>query len=157
MSQIDYVDYKILTALKKDARKAYSKIAEELQISNSLVHQRIKKMKDNGLILRSDLVLDEKKLGYSTKSYVGIRLKQARFADEVIVELEKIPEVKECNYVSGKYAIFVLIHAKDNDALRAILYEQIHEIQGVEGTESFICFTTNFNRSVPVIFEKPAF
>ncbi len=157
MNQIDYVDFKILSALKKDARKAYSKIAEELQISNSLVHQRIKKMKDNGLVIKSDLILDEKKLGYSTKSYVGIRLKEARFAEEVVVELEKIREIKECNYVSGKYAIFVLIHAKDNDALREILYEQIHEIRGVAGTESFICFTTNFNRSVPVIFEKKTF
>ena len=39
---------------------------------------------------------------------------------------------------------------KDNDHLRSVLYEQIHEIDGVGGTDSFICFSTNFDRSVPV-------
>jgi len=150
MSQLDYIDHEILLALKKDARNAFSKIASELNISNSLVHQRIKRMKDEGLIKKADLVLDEKKLGYSTKAYVGIRLKEARLAESVVSALNKIPEVTECNYVSGKYAIFILIYSKDNDHLRSILYNQIHEIDGVGGTDSFICFSTNFDRSVPV-------
>jgi len=153
MSQLDYVDQQILSALKIDARKAYSKIAEDLKISNSLVHQRIKKLKDDGVIKKADLVLDEKKIGYSTKSYVGISLKEARYSAQVVRFLEQIPEIKECNYVSGKYAIFVLIFAKDNDHLRQILYKQLHEIDGVAGTDSFICFSTNFNRSIPIISE----
>jgi Lrp/AsnC family transcriptional regulator for asnA, asnC and gidA len=151
MSQLDYIDQEILLSLKKDARKAFSKIAQELNISNSLVHQRIKKLKDDGLIKKADLILDEKKLGYSTKAYVGIRLKEARYAEKVVLALQTIPEVTECNYVSGKYAIFVLIYSKDNDHLRSILYNHVHEIEGVAGTDSFICFTTNFDRSVPVI------
>ncbi len=151
MSQLDYTDQQILALLKQDARTAFSKIASELNISNSLVHQRIKKMKDDGVIKKADLLLDEKKLGYSTKAYVGIRLKEARFAEKVVNALQTIPEITECNYVSGKYAIFALIYSKNNDHLRSILYNQIHEIEGVGGTDSFICFSTNFDRSVPVI------
>jgi Lrp/AsnC family transcriptional regulator for asnA, asnC and gidA len=150
MSQLDYTDKQILIALKADARKAFSKIADDLKISNSLVHQRIKKMKEDGVIKKADLILDEKKIGYSTKSYVGIRLKEASFANQVVKNLHKIVEVTECNFVSGKYAIFVLVYAKDNDHLRSVLYDQIHEIEGVGGTDSFICFSTNFDRSVPV-------
>jgi Lrp/AsnC family transcriptional regulator for asnA, asnC and gidA len=150
MSQLDYTDKQILIALKADARKAFSKIADDLNISNSLVHQRIKKMKEDGVIKKADLILDEKKIGYSTKAYVGIRLKEASFANQVVKNLYKIIEVTECNFVSGKYAIFVLVYAKDNDHLRNVLYDQIHEIEGVGGTDSFICFSTNFDRSVPV-------
>jgi len=151
MNQLDYIDKQILLALKADARKAFSKIADDLKISNSLVHQRIKKMKEDGVILKADLLLDEHKIGYSTKSYVGIRLKEARFAAQIVESLKEIVEITECNYVSGKYAIFVLVYARDNDHLRSILYNQIHEIEGVGGTDSFICFSTNFDRSVPVI------
>ena len=150
MNQLDYTDKQILLALKADARKAFSKIAEDLKISNSLVHQRIKKMKEDGVIKKADLILDEKMIGYSTKAYVGIRLKEARFANKVVEKLQDIVEVTECNFVSGKYAIFVLVYAKDNDHLRSVLYDQIHEIEGVGGTDSFICFSTNFDRSVPV-------
>ena len=154
MSQLDYIDQQIILELKADARKAFSKIAQDLNISNSLVHQRIKKMKEDGVIIRADLVLDEKKIGYKTKSYVGIRLKEAHFAEHVVAELQKIPEVTECNFVSGKYALFILIYALDNEHLRNILYNQIHYIEGVGGTDSFICFSTNFNKSIPVTLQK---
>ena len=150
MSQLDFTDSEILLALKKNARKAYSKIAEELNISNSMVHQRINKLKDIGLIKNYDIVLDEKLLGYSTKSYIGIGLKSGHFSEHVVTELDKIPEIVECNYVSGNYAIFILLYAKDNDHLRSLLYDKIHMIEGVAGTDTFICFSTNFKKNVPV-------
>ena len=149
-NQFDYIDKQILQLLRKDARKAYSQIAEELKVSNSLIHQRIKKMTEIGIIKNAEFVLDEKKLGFKTKSYTGIRLREARFAESVMKELSKINEIVECNYVSGNYAIFILIFAKDNEHLREILYEQVHLINGVAGTDTFICFDTGFKRNIPL-------
>lgn len=149
-SQFDFIDKEILKFLRLDARKPYSKIAEELNVSNSLVHQRIKKLIDTGVILKTEFVLDEKKLGYKTKSYTGLRLREARFAKSVMEELLKIPEVVEANYVSGNYAIFILIFAKDNEHLKEVLYEQVHLINGVAGTDTFISFDTGFKRHTPL-------
>ena len=154
MNQLDYIDEQIILELKADARKAYSKIAQDLKISNSLVHQRIKKLKEEGVIKGADLILDANKIGYKTKSYVGIRLKEAHYAEQVVRQLQDIPEVTECNYVSGKYALFILVYAVDNDHLRKILYNKIHRIEGVGGTDSFICFSTNFNKTIPVTLPK---
>ncbi len=148
MNHFDYIDQQILLQIRKDARKPFSQIADELKISNSLVHQRIKKLKQRGVIQKAEFVVDEKQLGFKTKSYVGIRLREARYAEEVVLGLEKIPEILECNYASGHYAIFILIFAYDNQHLRKILYEQVHQIDGVAGTDSFICFDTNFKRQV---------
>lgn len=148
--QFDYIDQQILLKLRKDARKAYSQIAEELKVSNSLIHQRIKKLNAEGIIQNAEFILDEKKLGYKTKSYTGIRLREARFAKDVIKELEKIDEIVECNFVSGNYAIFILIYARDNEHLRKILYDKVHLINGVAGTDTFICFDTGFKRNVPI-------
>ncbi|WBX68179.1 Lrp/AsnC ligand binding domain-containing protein [Tenacibaculum dicentrarchi] len=130
-NQFDYIDKQILLKLRSDARKAYSQIAEELKVSNSLIHQRIKKLTTEGLIKNAEFILDEKMLGYKTKSYTGIRLREARFAKEVMKALEKIPEITECNFVSGNYAIFILIYAKDNEHLQKILYDNVHLINGV--------------------------
>jgi len=149
-NQFDYIDQQILERLQQDARKAYSQIAEELNISNSLVHQRIKKLTDTGVIKNASFVLDEKKLGYQTKSYTGLRLREARFAKSVMKELSKIEEITECNYVSGNYAIFIVIFARDNEHLQKILYENVHLINGVAGTDTFICFDNGFKRNVPI-------
>jgi Lrp/AsnC family transcriptional regulator for asnA, asnC and gidA len=148
MSQLDYIDEQIIEQLKKDARIPFSKIADTLKVSNSLIHQRVKKMKEDGVILKTDIILDEKAVGYQTKCYTGIRLKEAHYADQVVAGLEQIEEVVECNFVSGNYALFVLVFAKDNDHLRSVLYEKVHKIEGVAGTDTFISFTTNFKRSV---------
>ena len=149
-NQFDYIDKQILQHLRQDARKAYSQIADELKVSNSLIHQRIKKLTELGVIKNAEFVLDEKKLGYKTKSYTGIRLREARFAKSVMQSLSEIEEIIECNYVSGNYAIFILIFAKDNEHLREVLYEQVHLINGVAGTDTFICFDTGFKRNIPL-------
>lgn len=148
--QFDYIDKQILSQLRKDARKAFSQIAEELNVSNSLIHQRIKKLTSEGIIKNAEFVLDEKKLGFKTKSYTGIRLREARFAKDVMRELEKIDEIVECNFVSGNYAIFILIYARDNEHLQKILYDKVHLINGVAGTDTFICFDTCFKRNIPI-------
>ncbi|WP_103068348.1 Lrp/AsnC family transcriptional regulator [Aquimarina sediminis] len=148
MNHFDYIDQQILLQIREDARKPFSQIADNLKISNSLVHQRIKKLKQRGVIKKAEFVVDEKQIGFKTKSYVGIRLREARYAEEVVEGLKKIPEILECNYVSGNYAIFALVFAFDNHHLRKILYEQVHQIDGVAGTDSFICFDTNFRRPV---------
>ncbi|MBE7661132.1 Lrp/AsnC family transcriptional regulator [Tenacibaculum finnmarkense] len=149
-NQFDYIDKQILLKLRSDARKAYSQIAEELNVSNSLIHQRIKKLTAEGVIKNAEFILEENKLGYKTKSYTGIRLREARFAKEVMKALEKIPEITECNFVSGNYAIFILIYAKDNEHLQKILYDNVHLINGVAGTDTFICFDTCFKRNIPI-------
>lgn len=148
MNHFDYIDQQILLQIREDARKPFSQIADNLKISNSLVHQRIKKLKQRGAIQKAEFVVNEQQIGFKTKSYVGIRLREARYAEEVVAGLKKIPEILECNYVSGNYAIFILIFAFDNQHLRKILYEQVHQIDGVAGTDSFICFDTNFRRPV---------
>lgn len=148
MNHFDYIDQQILLQIREDARKPFSQIADDLKISNSLVHQRIRKLKQQGVISKAEFVVNEKQIGFRTKSYVGIRLREARFAEQVVEGLREIPEVLECNYVSGYYAIFALVYAFDNQHLRKILYEQLHKIEGVAGTDSFICLDTNFKRPI---------
>lgn len=148
MDHFDYIDQQILLQIREDARKPFSQIAEDLKISNSLVHQRIRKLKDQEVIQKAEFIVNERRIGYKTKAYVGIRLKEARYASDVVEGLKNIPEILECNYVSGEFAIFFLIYSFDNQHLRRILYDQVHQIEGVAGTDSFISFDTIFKRQV---------
>ncbi len=150
-NQLDFVDKEILRLLKSDSRQSYVEIAKVLKVSNSLIHQRIAKMKVSGLIINTTVTLDEKRLGYKACSFTGIVLKEAHYAKQVVTELQKIPEVVECDFVSGKYAVFVKVFAADNEHMREVLYEKIHQIEGVSGTDTFISFGAQFSRSVPIV------
>ncbi len=65
-------------------------------------------------------------------------------------ELYKIDKIVECNYICGNYAIFILIFARDNEHLQKILHDYVHLINGVAGTDPFICFDTGFKRNIPI-------
>ncbi|MEO0628538.1 MAG: Lrp/AsnC ligand binding domain-containing protein [Bacteroidota bacterium] len=149
-NQLDPIDRRILHELTKDARIAYTKLAKKLRVSNTLVHQRIKKMKTAGILDKAVYQLDAWKLGYQTSAYTQIMLKEAKHHRSVEEQLAKIPEIVECVNIAGRYALLVKIYAKDNRNLRDIVYEKILSIEGVEGTNTTIAFETAFNRTIPM-------
>lgn len=149
-NQLDYIDESILKELTEDSRKSYLQIAKKLNISNSLVHQRINKLKEQGVLKGFNISIDAKGIGFNTAAYMGIVLKQADQSYRVAKALEDIPEVTECNFVSGKYALFVRVVAINNDHLRRILYEKVHHIEGVASTDTFISFGSEFKREAPI-------
>ncbi|MDI9309485.1 MAG: Lrp/AsnC family transcriptional regulator [Limnohabitans sp.] len=148
---LDYINQKIIFLLSQDGRMAFSDIAKELKISNSLVHQRIKKLIDANIIKGFKVQLDAKEMGYETITYTGITTKEARFSYAIAEKLKEIPEVVECHFVSGKYALFLKVVAANNEEFRSILYEKIHVIEGVASTDSFISFGSAFDKNIPVL------
>lgn len=147
---IDYLDQEILKRLSENGRLPYSELAKELKISNSLVHLRIKKLQESGIITGFSVKLNAKEIGFETITYTGIATKEARYAYSISERLKDIPEVVECHWVSGKYALFIKIVAANNEELRKILYDQIHNIEGVGGTDSFISFGSAFEKNLPL-------
>jgi len=148
--ELDEFDKLILTELEKDGRKPYSEIARKMDISNTMVHQRINRMRAGGLIKKMALVLDERKMGYEWSAFTGIILKEDSNSELIIEELKKIPEVVECYYITGQYTLYIRIVAKNSEHMRSILYDEIDHISGVLKTESLIDFGTAFKRNVPI-------
>lgn len=149
-NQLDPIDRRILHELTQDARIPYVQLAKKLHVSNTLVHQRVKKLRDSGVLKQAVYRLDAWGLGYQTSAYTQIMLEEAKLHRAVEGELAKIPEIVECVNIAGRYALMVKIYATDNRHLRDIIYEQILTIAGVEGTNTTIAFETAFNRTVPI-------
>ncbi|RMG80588.1 MAG: winged helix-turn-helix transcriptional regulator [Bacteroidetes bacterium] len=151
--QLDPIDILILNELTSDARIPYTQLAQKLHVSNTLVHQRVKKMRESGILKKARFQLDEWKLGYHTSAYTQIILSDAKLHRQVEKELEKIPEIVECVNIAGRYALLVRIFARNNRHLRDVIYEKIQPIDGVEGTNTTISFETAFVRNVPLTLE----
>lgn len=64
LNRLDDFDVRILKILERDGRIAFSAIATELEVSNTMVHQRVTRLLDQGLLLGVRPVLNEKALGY---------------------------------------------------------------------------------------------
>jgi len=151
--KLDAFDHRIIDELTIDARTPLIQLAKKLKVSNTLIHQRIKKLKESGLLLNARYRLDPWMLGYKTSAYTQIILSNSKLHRKVTQKLAKIPEIVECVNISGRYALMVRIYAYNNRHLRDIIYEKIQPIEGVEGTNTTISFETAFSRNVPIEVE----
>ena len=149
-NQLDPFDIRIVNELTQDARIPLVQLAKKLKVSNTLIHQRIKKLKEEGILKQASYRLDAWKLGYQTSAYTHVMLTDSNLHKEVEKEIEKIPEIVECVNIAGRYALMVKIFAKNNRHLRDIIYEKIQPIEGVDSTNTTIVFETAFSRNVPL-------
>jgi Lrp/AsnC family transcriptional regulator for asnA, asnC and gidA len=147
---MDKHDFQILDLIEKDGRRSYAEIAKQLVISNTMVHQRITKMKQSGLLLGTTIKLDQRKLGFEWGAFTGLVLREDSDSKAIIEALKRIPEVTECYYIAGQYTLYIRIAAKNNEHMREILYDKIDRISEVIKTESMIDFGTAFRRNVPL-------
>lgn len=148
METLDKFDVFIIQELEKDGRMAYSTIATNLKISNTMVHQRVNRLMEQGILLGIKPVLNEKKIGYDWGAFTGITLNKDQDSSRIIEELKKIPEITECYYISGLYTLYIKIIAKNHEHMRKILYEKIDNIPGISKTDSIMELGCAFKRNV---------
>lgn len=152
--QLDATDIRIMKVLTEDARISFVDLSRKLKVSNTLIHQRIRKLKEAGILKNASYQIDAWKLGYQSSAWTHIMLTDSKFHRKVEEALSKIPEIVECVNIAGRYALLVKIYAMNNRHLRDIIYEKIQTIEGVEGTNTTMSFETAFSRNVPLILDN---
>lgn len=147
---IDATDRKILKFLIKNARKPFLEIARALGISGAAIHQRIKKMEDEGIIMGSSLVVDPKKLGFGVCAFISIRITDPLLQSQTVEQLKNIPEIVECHFITGTYNVMVKLYCIDNDHLMKTIFDGILRIKGISTTQTYISLDEQFQRQVHV-------
>jgi Lrp/AsnC family transcriptional regulator for asnA, asnC and gidA len=152
--QIDSLDKKILSILTKNARIPFLEVARACNISGAAVHQRVQRLIKLGIINGSQYNVNPKMLGFKTCAFVGIFLDNAALFNSVSEKLVKIPEITQCHYITGQWAMFVEVYSRDNEHLRVILADKIQSITGVSRTETFISLDVLIDRQMPFLEEE---
>lgn len=150
MTKIDRLDRKILEIISNNARLPFKDVAAECGVSRAAIHQRVQRLIDTGVITGSGYYVDPKVLGYSTCTFVGIKLEKGSLYKEVVEHIRQIPEVVECHCTTGQYYMFIKMYAKDNAHLMDILSNKIQAIPGVSSTETLISLDQTIKKQVPI-------
>lgn len=148
--QIDDLDRKILKMIMVNARIPYLEVARECGVSGAAIHQRVQRLVQIGIIKGSEFIINPTRIGYQTCAYIGIFLKDSRYFDKVVDEMKKIPQIIECHYTTGQYAIFIKIYAKSNEHMKYILHDKLQAIEGIASTETIISLEESFKRQITI-------
>lgn len=129
--QIDDLDRKILAELQADSSQSLDEIARKIGSSKTPVWNRIRKMREGGVIRRQTVILDPEALGFEACFYVLIRTSeheadwQARF----LRALRDRPEVLEAHRLAGDIDYILKVQVKNARAYDAFYQALISEVK----------------------------
>ena len=111
---LDEIDCDILRILQGNARTSYREIQDKLGISIGTIHNRISKLKKNGVIEGYTLRLNNEKLGYKLTFLIRINC-DGKFTEEILNDLRGIPEVCSIFHTTGEQSAALICRFKESD------------------------------------------
>lgn len=114
--KIDEVDINIIRSLQRDARTNFSDIANECNVSIDTIIKRFKKMKKNGVIRGTTILLNPKNLGYDCVVSLEIDVNFPHLK-KVIDLIDNMSDVVFCNQSMGRHDIFAMAVLENVDEL----------------------------------------
>jgi len=133
---LDEIDLKIIEALRKDGRVAFTQIAEQLRVSPGMIRQRYNRLVEQGF-LKIVAITNPVRMGFRTMAMIGIRAEGSKLLD-VAEKVSRLDEVIYMIISSGRFDIFAEVVCRDHEDLLRFITEKLSTIDGVRESESFI-------------------
>lgn len=136
---LDNIDLNLLRLIQASSRLTVKELANAVNLSITPVHDRIKKMENDGYIDRYVAILNRRKLGKLLVVYCNVTLDKQR--KESFEEFNKaisiLPEVVECSVVSGNFDYLLKVIANDVEAYNQFYQQNLSVLESVSHISSF--------------------
>ena len=138
--ELDRIDLRILRVLQEDARITHQKLAEQVHLSASSVHERVKRLQREGYILGYRAQLNPDKLGAALLVFVEVLLDRTvhDVMDSFKAAVQARPEILECHLVAGGFDYLLKTRVADMAAYRHFIGGGIWTLPGVRETRTYV-------------------
>ncbi|MFD1344570.1 Lrp/AsnC family transcriptional regulator [Litorisediminicola beolgyonensis] len=128
---LDPVDRKILIELQRDASQSLDEIAKAVGSSKTPVWNRIRKMREAGIIGQQTVRLDAEALGFEACFFVLIRTSEheADWQRRFLKALKERPEVQEAHRLAGDIDYILKVRVQNARAYDAFYQALISEVK----------------------------
>lgn len=128
--RIDDLDRNILSEMQRDAGQSLDQIAANVGSSRTPVWNRIRKLRDAGVMGAQTVVLDPEKLGFEACFFVLIRTSEheASWQERFLEALQARPEVQEAHRLAGDIDYILKVRVKNARAYDAFYQGLISQV-----------------------------
>lgn len=129
--RLDEIDRKILVELQADAGQSLDEIARKVGSSKTPVWNRIRKLREAGVIGRQTMILDAEALGLEACFFVLIRTSEheAEWQRRFLRALKSRPEVLEAHRLAGDIDYILKVRVKNARAYDTFYQALISEVR----------------------------
>lgn len=143
---LDHLDRKILGALVDDASQSYASIGERVGLSPPAVFERVRRLRQAGVIGPLVARLDGGALGKPLLAFVHVDT-TGWGKGERMLRMREFPEVEEMHSVAGDASLILKVRTQGPQALEHLL-AQLYAIPGVTASRSYVVLSTYLDRPV---------
>lgn len=143
-AKLDEVDRKLLGLLAADSSRSYAELGEILHLSAPAIHDRVKRLKRDGVIKATVAKIDGCKVGRTLLTFILVNTKNV-VSTKRLLTLSNLPEIEEIHTVTGDSSVMLKVRAQDTESLEELL-GKVQDIDGVEGTRSYVVLSTFVER-----------
>lgn len=137
--QLDDIDRRLLRVLQRDGRISNLDLAQQCHLSPSACSDRVRRLKDRGVILRYSALLDPKAIDRALLIFVEVQLD--RTTGDTFTEFaqaaQRSPEILECHMVAGGFDYLIKARVRDMEAYRSFLGDVLVRMPGVRETRTY--------------------
>ena len=118
---LDAVDWRLVELLQEDARLSYAELGRRVSLSPPAVAERVRRLEEEGVVTGYHAEVDVARLGFPMQAVIRI-IASARMSDQVARQVQEIPEVLECQQVTGHDSFFLRVAIRSVQHLEEILH-----------------------------------
>ncbi|HTN97576.1 MAG TPA: Lrp/AsnC family transcriptional regulator [Nordella sp.] len=138
--ELDDLDRRILDKLQKDNRLSTGELAEQVNSSAPTCLRRVKRLRDEGVIIGDVCVVDPSAIGRRMTMIVEVTLERER---PEIVELFKqavqsCEQISLCYYVTGDVDFVLIVHVADMEEYEGIIDRIFHQNRNIKWFKTLI-------------------
>ena len=139
---MDNIDRAILIALENNARATASEISKKVNLSIPAVSERIRKLEASGILEKSTIRMNRKKMGYGLMAFIFINIEHEKYIDGARQAIGAFSEVIECHHMAGEYDYLLKVLLEDTDELDHFISHKLKKVNGIVKSNTLITLST---------------
>jgi DNA-binding Lrp family transcriptional regulator len=135
---LDEKDLAILRLLQGNARITVKEIADQIHLSTTPVHERIKRLESNGVIKQYATLIDGTKVkkGLMVICYVSLNQHSKKSGGQFIKLINELPDVVECYSISGEFDFMLKIVTEDMNSYYNFHVNKLSQADNISQVQS---------------------
>jgi Lrp/AsnC family transcriptional regulator len=153
VAALDSIDTKILEVMQRDASLSTAQIAEKAGLSQSPCWRRIQRLRDEGYIRATVVLVDRKLLGFEIQIYAQVKMNRLNEEEraQFMRTIKSTPEIVECHTILGEMDTLIKVLAPSMSWYQEFIFNTVMKLPGVTDVRSIMTISElKSTTSVPV-------
>jgi len=137
--KLDAFDRQLLNLVQEDSGQTAERLAERVALSPSAIQRRLRRLREDGVIVRDIAVVDPQKIGRPTFFIAGLTVEREK--PDLLAQLRRWlvreESIQQVFYVTGDVDFVLVVTAPDAESYNAFMSRLMNENPNVKR------FTTN--------------